>query len=218
MDLAQWARETARDLLQEPLPRRWAHTQSVAAKARTLGPALGADAEIVEAAAWLHDIGYAPDLHDTGFHPLDGARYLRDVAGAEPLLCRMVAHHSCALIEAEERGLATDLIREFRPAPRDLAEALIYCDMTTGPDGQPMTVGDRLEEILQRYGPTDAVSRAIARSAPTLTAAVQRVQRKLGSPARSRSRHDGLVDVRAIAPFQIVVNPHPHRPVHPVVA
>ena len=67
----------------------------------------GEDAELVEAAAWLHDIGYAPDLHDTGFHPLDGARYLRDVEGADPLLCRMVAHHSCALTEAEERGLAS---------------------------------------------------------------------------------------------------------------
>ena len=29
------------------------------------------------AAAWLHDIGYAPELVETGFHPLDGARYLR---------------------------------------------------------------------------------------------------------------------------------------------
>ena len=92
-------------LLKDSLPRRWAHTQGVAAKARTLSGLLAEDAELVEAAAWLHDIGYAPDLHDTGFHPLDGARYLRDVAGADPLLCRMVAHHSCALTEAEERGL-----------------------------------------------------------------------------------------------------------------
>jgi hypothetical protein len=32
------------------------------------------------AAAWLHDIGYAPAIAEsgTGFHPLDGARYLRD--------------------------------------------------------------------------------------------------------------------------------------------
>ena len=34
------------------------------------------------AAAWLHDIGYAPAVDDTGFHPLDGARYLRDVEQA----------------------------------------------------------------------------------------------------------------------------------------
>ena len=29
-------------------------------------------------AAWLHDVGYARELVDTGFHPLDGARWLRE--------------------------------------------------------------------------------------------------------------------------------------------
>lgn len=198
MGLAEWAEITARALLKDSLLRRWAHTQGVAAKARTLGDVLGDDAELVEAAAWLHDIGYAPDLHDSGFHPLDGARYLRDVEGAEPLLCRLVAHHSCALTEAEERGLSGELVREFRLAPRDLAESLIYCDMTTSPDGQPVKVGDRLKEIRQRYGPGDAVTRAITRSAPTLEAAVRRVEDRLARrarpkrPVRSRGLQDGL--------------------------
>lgn len=223
MQLAERAKTIARELLKDASPRRWAHTQGVAAKARALTLVLPGDAELVEAAAWLHDIGYAPDLHNTGFHPLDGARYLRDVAGAEPLLCRMVAHHSCALIEAEERGLATDLVHEFRPPPRDLAEALIYCDMTTGPDGQHLDVDDRLAEIRQRYGPGDAVTRAITRSAPTLAAAVRRVQDKLAKrgtergTVRPRSRQDGLVDVGTVVAFHIVVDPHPHRAVHPVV-
>ena len=64
----------AQTLLQLPLPRRWAHIQ-VAARARSLAPALGADADLLEAAAWLHDIGYAPGLAATGLHALDGARY-----------------------------------------------------------------------------------------------------------------------------------------------
>jgi hypothetical protein len=59
--LASWAQLLARALLQEPLPRRWAHVQGVAARARSLAPVLGADADLLEAAAWLHDIGYAPD-------------------------------------------------------------------------------------------------------------------------------------------------------------
>jgi HD domain len=224
MQLAERAETTARGLLQDALPRRWAHTQGVAAKARALAMILGADAGLVEAAAWLHDAGYAPALHGTGFHPLDGARYLRDTEGAEPLLCRMVAHHSCALIEAEERGLAADLVREFRPPPRDLAEALIYCDMTTGPDGLHLDVRDRLAEIRQRYGPGDAVTRAITRSAPTLEASVRRVERRLAVPAarrstvRSRRGQDGLVDVGPIAAFQVVIYPHPHRAVHPIAA
>jgi len=45
---------------------------------------------------------------------LDGARYLRDVQHADALLCRLVAHHSCAIIEAGERGLADVLRRGVR--------------------------------------------------------------------------------------------------------
>ena len=72
--LASWAEQLARALLHEPLPRRWAHVQGVAARARGLAPALGADADLLEAAAWLHDIGYTPGLAATGLHQLDGAR------------------------------------------------------------------------------------------------------------------------------------------------
>ena len=104
--LAPWAEHLAEALLRESLPRRWAHVQGVAARARGLAPVLGADADLLEAAAWLHDIGYAPDLAITGLHALDGARYLRDTQHADEMLCRLVAHHSCAIVEAEERGLA----------------------------------------------------------------------------------------------------------------
>jgi hypothetical protein len=76
-------------------------------------------------------------------------------------------------------GLASDLLSEFPPPPGHLADALTYCDMTTGPDGQRMPVDQRLGEILSRYGPGHVVSRAITRSAPELTAAVGRVTRKL---------------------------------------
>jgi HD domain len=175
------AETLARALLEESLPHRWAHSRGVAAAARTLTPILGRHADALTAAAWLHDIGYAAALHDSGFHPLDGARYLRDVQHADPLVCRLVGHHSCAVIEAAERGLAADLLREFRPASRGLADALIYCDMTTGPQGQPMTVEQRLAEIGHRYGPDNVVSRALARSAPELAAAVGRIGRKLAS-------------------------------------
>ena len=44
---------------------------------------LGADADLIEAAAWLHDIGYALGLATTGLHQLDGARYLRDARHAD---------------------------------------------------------------------------------------------------------------------------------------
>ncbi len=184
------AEDIARSLLDEPLPRRWAHVQGVAATARTLAPILGGNADLLTAAALLHDIGYAPSLADTGFHPLDGARYLRDVEHADAMLCRLVAHHSCAIIEAEERGLAGELAREFKPAPRDLADALIYCDMTTGPDGQRMPIEQRLADIRARYGPEHLVTRALARSAPQLTEAATsghpQAYRRTGDAAAGR--------------------------------
>jgi HD superfamily phosphodiesterase len=181
MELADWAEDTARTILQAPLPRRWAHTQGVAAQARSLKPILGKNTNLLVAAAWLHDIGYAHDLVDTGFHPLDGARFLSDMPQASDLLCRLVAHHSCAAIEAAVRGLDGPLCQEFEPVGGELAEALIYCDMTTGPDGQRMSVEQRLAEIHSRYGSNDPVTCALERSAPQLIDAVMRVRHRLAN-------------------------------------
>jgi putative nucleotidyltransferase with HDIG domain len=173
---AAWAADLARELLQAPLPRRWAHVQGVAARARSIARTLGPDAELLEAAAWLHDIGYLPELARTGLHQLDGARYLQDVDHADELLCRLVAHHSCAHIEAEERGLAAVLRREFAPAPKALADALTFCDMTTSPDGEHVRVDRRLAEIHDRYGPEHLVSRSIQRATPMILDAVSQVR------------------------------------------
>jgi predicted hydrolase (HD superfamily) len=178
MKQADWAEELARTLLKDPLPRRWAHVQGVAAQARSLADMLGQDADLIEAAAWLHDIGYSPELGDTGFHPLDGARYLRDAEHAGPMLCSLVAHHSCAVIEAEERGLASVLRAEFEPAPEYLASALTFCDMTTSPDGQRVPVTDRLHEIHSRYGPGHMVSRSIRRATPMILDAVTSTRKR----------------------------------------
>jgi len=173
--LASWAGHLSQARLQDSLPLRWAHVQGVAARARSLAPVLGADADLLEAAAWLHDIGYAPDVAVTGLHALDGARYLRDAQHADAMLCRLVAHHSCAIIEAEERGLADVLSREFEPPPDFLGSALTFCDMTTSPDGEPVPVERRLAEIHHRYGTGHLVSRSIRRATPMILRAVEQV-------------------------------------------
>jgi HD superfamily phosphodiesterase len=179
MSQAHWAAELARKLLEVPLPRRWAHVQGVAAQARSLAPILGDDAEMLEAAAWLHDIGYTPELADTGFHPLDGARYLRDVEHADPMLCRLVANHSCAVLEAEERGLADVLSSEFPSPDPKLNDALAYCDMTTTPTGDVVSVHNRLAEIIERYGPDDVVTRFVRKAKPELVSSVVRTDQRL---------------------------------------
>jgi hypothetical protein len=179
--LPAWAEALARNLLEDTLPRRWSHVQGVAARARDLATALAEDKDLLEAAAWLHDIGYVPELTRTGMHGLDGACYLRDVHHANPMLCRLVAHHSCAIIEAEERGLADILRAEFEPPPRPLADALTCCDMTTSPDGEPVTVNRRLAEIHHRYGSDHLVSRSMRRATPIILQAVGQVHARAAS-------------------------------------
>ncbi|MEO3846333.1 HD domain-containing protein [Streptomyces sp. B8F3] len=179
MGLTEWAYSLSESLLSDPLPRRWAHSLGVAKRARSLGPILGRDAELLEASAVLHDIGYSPTTANTGFHPLDGARFLRDHEQADERIIRLVAHHSCALLEAEERGLRQELEEEFDLERPELVDALLYCDMTTTPDGTPTTPADRLDEIVRRYGPDTIVGRFIQRAAPEIHAATKRVVTRL---------------------------------------
>jgi putative nucleotidyltransferase with HDIG domain len=177
--MVQMARELAGEYLASELPRRWSHVQAVGGKAGQIGHILApADAEVLAAAAWLHDIGYASKLAHTGFHPLDGARWLRDI-GFNKRVAALVAHHSCALMEADERGLADALSAEFSYEESPTADALWYCDMTTGPDGQTFLFTYRLAEITSRYGEGHLVTRFIRRAEPQIRAAVERTQHLL---------------------------------------
>lgn len=171
----QAARELAERELAAELPTRWGHVRAVAAKGELVAEALGIDRELLVSAAWLHDIGYSPNAARTGFHPLDGARFLR-ARSVDEAVVRLVAHHSCATIEAEERGLDDELRAEFPHEDSDLANALWYCDMTTGPNGEGMSVGERLAEIRSRYGAEHVVTRFIDRAEADIRAAVERTE------------------------------------------
>lgn len=158
---------------------RWRHVAGVAAAAHTASTILRPDeAALLLAAAWLHDIGYSPEIAHTGLHPLDGARHLRAM-GAPPRLCALVAHHSAAAVEAEVRGLADALEGEFPPEFSVVADALTFADMTTGPTGQAVTVEERLAEILERYPADHPVHEAISISSSRITAAVARIEARL---------------------------------------
>jgi hypothetical protein len=173
------ARSLAERALATALPRRWQHVQAVAGRAAHISSTPDINGEALTAAAWLHDIGYAPSLVDTGFHPLDGARHLRHLGIVPERVVCLVAHHSCAMIEAEERGLAGELAAEFAREDTPTADTLWYADMTTGPDGQHLAVEQRLAEIRTRYGPGHVVTRFVDRAERQLVAAVERTEERL---------------------------------------
>ncbi len=181
--LVEDARKIADELMADELPRRWGHVRAVAAKAERISRVLDVDSrDVLVASAWLHDIGYVQPLRDTGFHPLDGARWLRS-RGFDPRVTALVANHSCAVIEADERGLRDELVAEFSREQTPAEDALWYCDMTTGPDGQDFEVLERLSEITARYGPEDVVTRFIGRARDEIVSAVRRTEARLSAQA-----------------------------------
>lgn len=87
------------DLLTSLTHRRQVHSRAVGRKAASFAMLVQAHlrADLVVAAT-LHDIGYSHP--STGFHPIDGARFLAE-QGFSQIVCHLVAHHSASSLEAE---------------------------------------------------------------------------------------------------------------------
>lgn len=157
---------------------RWLHVHGVARAATQLREGGLMVSEAVVSAAWLHDVGYGAVLKDTGFHPLDGARWLRSQEVPEGIVS-MVAYHSGAEFEAEERGLSAAM-GEFEHPDQSQLDTLTLVDMTVGPAGQRMSVKRRIEEILSRYPVDDPVHHAVIRSRAQLRESAERAAQRLG--------------------------------------
>jgi hypothetical protein len=117
------------------------------------------DREVLVTAAWLHDIGYAPGVVDTGFRPLDGARYLAGL-GVPERVVNLVARNSYAILEAQFRGIG-GVVACFPDERGVLRDALWYCDLTTSPDGESVSARERITEIKARYGPSHIVTSSL---------------------------------------------------------
>jgi len=175
------ARRVAQAMLAD-LPERWQHSAGVAGRAEELAAALGEDPDVLVAAAWLHDIGYADAARDTGFHPLDGARYL-DGHRWPSRISALVAHHSGACYVAEVRNLR-DALGAYPREDSPLADALTYADQTVGPGGRPMPVEQRISDMLRRHGPESPNAAAHRLRGPHLLALAHRVECRLAEAGR----------------------------------
>ncbi|OLR90388.1 HD domain-containing protein [Actinokineospora bangkokensis] len=178
--LLDQAVELVRSELKERQPRRFAHLRGAKERAESVRPLFSReDGDLLVVTALLHDVGYCDAAGLTGFHPLDGARFLSGL-GYPDRLCHLVAHHSCARLEADLRGLGPQLAlwEDERTALRD---ALWWVDMTTSPDGEVVPFEVRIAEIQERYGPGDVVTRFIRAAEPELRGAVERTEARLVS-------------------------------------
>ncbi len=177
MNLVEVAAQHAKSLL-TPLGNRWRHVQGVVEKACSVSRILEEkDRLYLVAAAYLHDIGYAPTLKKTRFHPLDGANDVLQAFGNKRL-ASLVAYHSEAQFEAELRGY-DQALHEFPRERSAVRDALTYCDMTTSPIGSNISFEERIADILHRYGNEDIVAQAIRQATPSLALDVERTQHML---------------------------------------
>ncbi|MDA8044256.1 MAG: HD domain-containing protein [Actinomycetota bacterium] len=166
------------------------HSKAVGEKAATLATRLAVpDGDVLVAAAYLHDIGYAPVLAIEGFHPLDGGVYLRNVG--QDRLATLVAHHGGAAEEALVRDLS-DALRQFRREDSDIARILDYCDLTVGPNGEDMTPQERLADVESRYGPDHVVTRSLRSAWPRLEEELTAVGRMLSASAQPSRAGSGV--------------------------
>jgi hypothetical protein len=103
------------------------------------------------------------------------------------MLCRLVAHHSYAIVEADERGLAASCSSEKCRPPGTRQTRISGCGMTTSPDSELVPAGRRLAEIHYRCGPGHPVSRSIQRATPMILRAAARYT---AGPSGPRSSPD----------------------------
>jgi hypothetical protein len=135
---------------------RLAHSRRVASQVQLALPLVDSDwRAAVSAAAWVHDIGYSPAAAVIGFHPLDGARWLR-VEGWPDQVTGLVAWHTHAEKEADLRGISPYEDEFARPPDAALA-VLTWADLTSAPDGVECEAEERLQQILDRYPPGSVV-------------------------------------------------------------
>jgi hypothetical protein len=131
-------------------PGRLAHVRGAGLVAGMAAGALRLDQpEMVVAAAWLHDIGYAPAIARTGFHPLDGALFLAREGWPEQVVF-LVAHHSHAAVLAPYYGVQQHMaLLEHVPGLAD--DVLTFSDLRAGPNGLGADPRDRVEDMRRRH-------------------------------------------------------------------
>ena len=126
------------------------------------------DRLLVVDAAYLHDIGYSRHCAATGWHPLDGARWLTANGWPAPI-CRLVLWHTASWHEGQLRGPPS--------STASVLDAIIAAaDLTTDPGGQPTTIDARLAEVRHRYPADSLVVRALDLAEPNMRDLHRRAQ------------------------------------------
>ena len=140
--------DTERFIRQSFSGRRLAHILKVAdqvSKSLSNTPCLKGFTGLGRCAALLHDVGYLETLQDTGFHPIDGARFLQSI-GAPDLAAFIICHSHAA----EYARLAN--LPSIPISLHPIASVITFWDVRVAPGGKILSYEQRLEDIRNRHG------------------------------------------------------------------
>jgi len=132
---------------------RFEHTYAAVLLARWLAPATGADLEVVECAAWLHDVAKRlKDPHTKDTHALDASAQVEEIlagtdfpSGKIPAVRHAIEHHVGLKLAKRLEPLETACLWDCDKLSKIGAASLIHFACVSGAF-QPTTT----EEILHR--------------------------------------------------------------------
>jgi len=156
-------------------PKRVAHVLEISRRVRETAEKLGlrgAQLELAECAALLHDIGYWEPIAKTGFHPIDGARFLEE--HQEPELAAYIIGHSCSPEEGELSGFPG-----IRQDPSLIAKLITYWDVQVKQGGEVVSYSERFADIISRYGEACIVGKANVLAKPRIEQLIREIDDQL---------------------------------------
>lgn len=120
--------------------------------------------------AYLHDVGYCEQLNQYNFHPLDGAIFTQEMGFPKPVVSAVLFHSDAYTSVKHTRP---DLLEtySFNQSLLDetdhlFIELITYCDIQTSPMGEKITLEERVQDVIRRYGEDHEVSHMMLSSQP----------------------------------------------------
>ncbi len=179
LKLSTWAYALAQEEMEKTLPRRWSHVKGYTEFAREIARYFVPDDDLLVACGALAAVGFAPQHAKLGYGPVDSAHLLQSLQVPIRAIALAINYDAVA-IEAEVRGFSAYLAA-FPDERSVVRDAVWYCDLRVGPDGQRMTLEERLAEIAIRYGDDPPMAQYLVRARDELYGAVERTEAHLAA-------------------------------------
>jgi hypothetical protein len=167
-----------------PEENRYHHILGVVRNMEELLPKLDLNEEVKKEliqAAFLHDIGYNPELNKNNFHPLDGAIFAQQSGFSKPVIAAILFHSEAYETVKKARTDLLDIYETNKPLldeqDRLFIDLITYCDVQTSPQGEKISLEERVQDVVNRYGEDHLVSQMMIFCKPKYQNTIERVNK-----------------------------------------